>query len=76
MTKDAMKRHDRALELARLAMHYCSFEGASIGAWRDAVEEICQLCNVPAPEDKVAWVSGGKASDADVTDWTRQFGVV
>ena len=30
---------------------------------------------IPEPDDVVAWVSGGKASDADVADWSRQFSV-
>ncbi|MFN3209510.1 hypothetical protein [Roseovarius indicus] len=74
--EDFMKRHDRALRYARIAMHYCSLEGASAGAWRDAVLEICRREGVPEPDDVQAWVSGGKVSDADITDWTRTFRVI
>lgn len=70
-----LAQHNEALRLARVAMHYCSFEGASLGAWRDAVCEICELKGVEVPDDVLAWVSAGKASDVDVTDWSRAFQV-
>ncbi len=70
-----LNRHERALQLARIGMHYCSLEGASVAAWREAVREICRREGVPQPEDVLAWVSSGTASDADVDDWSKTFRV-
>lgn len=67
--------HEIALGLAREAMLTDSASGCSLGAWRDGVLEICRKVGIPEPDDVVAWVSGGKASDADVADWSRQFSV-
>lgn len=67
--------HDIALSLAKTAMFVDSTSGCSLGAWRDGVLEICRRVGIPEPDDVVAWVSGGKASDKDVADWSRQFSV-
>jgi len=67
--------HDIALSLAKTAMLVDSASGCSLGAWRDAVLEICKKVGIPEPEDVVAWVSGGKSCDKDVADWSRQFSV-
>ena len=67
--------HEIALGLAREAMLTDAASGCSLGAWRDGVLEICRKFGIPEPDDVVAWVSGGKASDADVADWSRQFSV-
>jgi len=70
-----MEAHNLALNLAREAMKVDAASGCSLGAWRDGVIQICHHVGVPEPEDVLAWVSGGKASDGDVADWSRQFGV-
>ena len=67
--------HDIALSLAKTAMFVDSTSGYSLGAWREGALEICRRVGIPEPDDVVAWVSGGKASDKDVADWTRQFSV-
>lgn len=67
--------HEIALGLAREAMLTDGASGCSLGAWRSGVLEICRKVGIPEPDDVLAWVSGGKASDADVTDWSRQFSV-
>ncbi len=68
--------HEIALSLAKTAMLVDSASGCSLGAWRDGVLEICRRVGIPEPDDVVAWVSGGKASDTDVTDWSRQFSIL
>lgn len=70
-----MEAHKLALSLARQAMLVDSTSGCSLGAWRDCVLKICHRVGIPEPEDVLAWVSGGKASDGDIADWSRQFDV-
>lgn len=67
--------HDIALGLAREAMLVDAASGCSLGAWRDAVLEICRMAKITEPEDVMAWVSGGKSKDADVADWSLKFSV-
>lgn len=67
--------HEIALCLAREAMLTDAASGCSLGAWRGAVLEICRKIGITEPEDVLAWVSDGKASDADVADWSRRFSV-
>jgi hypothetical protein len=67
--------HKLALSLAREAMLVDGAAGCSLGAWREAVIEICKKVGMVEPSDVLAWVSEGKASDGDVVDWSRQFSV-
>ncbi len=68
-------QHDLALGLACQAMTVDAAAGCSIGAWREGVLDICRKLGFQAPDDVLAWVSGGKASDAEVADWSQRFGV-
>ncbi|GGE18734.1 hypothetical protein GCM10011360_04350 [Primorskyibacter flagellatus] len=73
-------KHDLELvnavrEMARTVMIADSASGVSIGAWRAAVVLMCRHYRVPEPDDVIAWVSDGKSSDADVTDWSQSFGM-
>lgn len=68
-------RHEIALNLARDAMLIDSASGCSLAAWRDGVLEICRRIGIAEPDDVLAWVSGGKASDAGVADWSSTFRV-
>lgn len=72
---NALHTHEVALGMARAAMLTDSKTGCSVGAWRDATLEICRRLGVPEPEDVLAWVSGGKATDKSVADWGQQFKV-
>ncbi len=69
------KGHDKALGLARVAMHVNSIEGCSLQSWRNDVQLICKMCNVSAPDDYLAWVTGGDMKDADIADRSRAFGM-
>ena len=66
---------EKARHLARLAMIVCANEGVSLRGWRDEVRIVCGFCGVPEPDDYLAWVSGGKATDATMTpaEWDQAF---
>ena len=66
---------DTVREIARQVMVVDSRAGVSIGAWRAGVVLMCRTYGVPEPDDVIAWVSDGKSSDADVSDWSRAFGL-
>lgn len=64
---------DLALALSRHAMLQAAAEGIAIGQWRDDVLFLCNSMGLPEPDDVIAWVSGGKASDQTVVDWEAAF---
>lgn len=73
MLRDIDLRLEGARTLAQGAMQRAAVEGISIGSWRDDVVEIFEELGLEVPEDMLAWISGGKASDADVGDWGAAF---
>ena len=61
-------KHDFALSLAQAAMIQAAYEGIAIGCWQDDMIGLGGRMGLPAPDDVLAWVSGGAATDAGVTD--------
>jgi hypothetical protein len=71
-----LAKTELALTIAQQGMLQASREGIALGQWRDDVLFLCREWGLPEPDDVLAWVSGGKASDKAVTDWESTFGVI